>query len=193
MTTGIHFMTRAPNSYLKSKKVDIIKTKLHLSKRKNGNDYADNNKSEHASIKKNKMPKLIIKHNNGEKLKLLRRNEHYVIHIAMWQLAIDILVKKRISFVMRCKRGAIKHECKNKFHLKRDKSINLNKNHKLGKYTMTMNIYSAKSNMRLTIVQIKNAFTIGKPTMKSIAMASLSSPCQSFPEALTPKTTFHGH
>ena len=67
------------------------------------------------------------------------------------------------------------------------------KNHKLGKYTMTMNIYSAKSNMILPIAKIKNALPIGKETMKSIAMASLSSPCQSFPEALTPKTTSHGH
>ena len=53
MTTRIHFMTRAPKSYLKSKKVDIVKTKLHLTKHKNGNDYANNNKSEHVNTKKN--------------------------------------------------------------------------------------------------------------------------------------------
>src|SRR6187399_3559183 len=111
MTTGTHFMTRVHKSYLKRKRVDIVKTKLHLSKHKNGNDYANNKKSEHVNIKKNKMPRLTVKHNNVEKLKLWRRNVPYKMHIAMWQPARVTIVKKRISFAMRYKRGDINQEC----------------------------------------------------------------------------------
>ena len=175
-------MTRVLKSYSTSKTIDDVKTKLHLSKHKNGNDYANNNKSELINTKKNKTPRLITKHNNVEKLKLWRRNEHYKMHIAMWQPALDTLVKKRISFVMRCKRGAIKQECKTKLLFKRGKSNNPNKYTKLG-----------KSNVIMPTAKIKTALPIGKETMMSIAMASSSSPCQSFPEALIPKTTSHGH
>ena len=182
MTTGIHFMTRVHKSYSTSKKADVVKTKLHLSKHKNGNEYANNNKSELVNIKKNKMPRLTAKHNNVEKLKLWRRNELYKMHIAMWQPALDTLVKKRIFFEMRCKNGAIKQECKKKLLLKRDMNINSNKN-----------VYILKSNMIWQTAKIEIILPIGKETMKSIAMASSSSPCQSFPEALIPKTTSHGH
>ena len=193
MTTGILYKTRVLKSHSTSKKADVVKTKLHLSKHKNDNDYANNNKSEHVNIKKNKMPRLTAKHNNVEKLKLWRRNVLYKMHIAMWQPALDTLVKKRISFAMRCKRGATKQECKKKLLLKRDKSNNLHKNLKLGKNNLTMSINQTKSNMRLTILQIKNALTIGKQTMKSIAMASSSSQCQSSLEASIPKNISHGH
>ena len=181
MTTGILYMTRVHKSYSTSKKADVVKTKLHLSKHKNGNDYANNNKSELVNIKKNKMPRLTAKHNNVVKLKLWRRNVLYKMHTAMWPPAIDTLVKKRISFEMRCKNGAIKQECKKKLLLKRDMS-NSNKN-----------VYILKSNMIWQTAKIEIALPIGKETMTSIAMASSSSPCQSFPEALIPKTTSHGH
>ena len=121
MNIGNLYMTRVPKSYSTNKKIDVVTTKLHLSKHKNGNDYANNNKSEHVNTKKNKMPKLTAKHNNVEKLKLWRRNVLYKMHIAMWQPALDTIVKKRISFAMRCKKGAIKQECKKKLLLKHDK------------------------------------------------------------------------
>ena len=107
MTTGILYMTRVLKSYSTSKKADADKTKLHLSKHKNGNDYANINKSELVNIKKNKMPRLTATHNNVVKLKLWRRNVLYKMHTAMWPPAIDTLVKKRIFFEMRCKKGAI--------------------------------------------------------------------------------------
>ena len=182
MTTGSLFMTRVHKSYSTSKKADVVKTKLHLSKHKNGNDYANNNKSELVNIKKNKMPRLTAKHNNVEKLKLWRRNVLYKMHTAMWPPAIDTLVKKRIFFEMRCKNGAIKQECKKKLLLKRDMNINSNKN-----------VYILKSNTIRQTAKIEIILPIGKETMMSIAMASSSSPCQSFPEALIPKTTSHGH
>ena len=172
MTIGILYMTRVPKSYSTNKKIDVVTTKLHLSKHKNGNDYANNNNSELVNIKKNKMPRLTAKHNNVVTLKLWRRNVLYKMHTAMWPPAIDTLVKKRIFFEMRCKNGAIKQECKKKLLLKHDKSNNSNKNNKLGKYTMTMNIYYAKSNMILQTAKIKTALPIGKETMKSIATAS---------------------
>ena len=110
MNIGILYMTRVLKSYSTSKKVDVVKTKLHLSKHKNSNDYANNKKSEHVNTKKNKMSRLNVKYNNAEKLKLLRRNMPYVIPIAMLQLAIDTFVKRMKHFKMRCKRGVIKHE-----------------------------------------------------------------------------------
>ena len=94
MNIGNLYMTRVLKNHSTSKKADVAKTKLHLSKHKNGNDYANNNKSELANIKKNKMPRLTAKHNNVEKLKLWRRNVLYKMHIAMWPPAIDTLVKK---------------------------------------------------------------------------------------------------
>ena len=167
MNIGNLYMTRVPKSYSTNKKIDVVTTKLHLSKHKNGNDYANNNKSELANIKKNKMPRLTAKHNNVEKLKLWRRNVLYKMHIVMWQPALDTLVKKRISFAMRCKKGDIKQECKKKLLL--------------------------KSNMIWQTANIEIALPIGKETMTSIAMASSSSPCLSSPEASIPKTTSHGH
>ena len=107
MNIGNLYMTRVPKSYSTNKKIDVVTTKLHLSKHKNGNDYANNNKSELVNIKKNKMPRLTAKHNNVVTLKLWRRNVLYKMHTAMWPPAIDTLVKKRISFEMRCKKGAI--------------------------------------------------------------------------------------
>ena len=159
MTAGNLYMTRVHKSYSTSKKVDVVKTKLHLSKHKNGNDYANNNKSEHVNIKKTKTRRLTAKHNNVEKLKLWRRNVLYKMHIAMWQPALDTLVKKRISFEMRRKRGAIKQECKKKLLLKRGKSNNPNKN-----------IYLDMSNMIWQTAKIKTALPIGKETITSIAM-----------------------
>ena len=188
MNIGILYMTRVPKSYSTSKKADVAKTKLHLSKHKNGNDYANNNKSELVNIKKNKMPRLTAKHNNVEKLKLWRRNVLYKMHIAMWQPALDTIVKKRISFAMRCKKCAIKQECKKKLLLKRDMSNNTNKNINSNK-----NVYILKSNMIWQTANIEIALPIGKETMTSIAMASSNSPCQSSPEALIPKTISHGH
>ena len=170
MNTGNLYMTRVLKSYSTSKKIDVVKTKLHLSKHKNGNDYANINKSELVNIKKNKMPRLTAKHNNVVTLKLWRRNVLYKMHTAMWPPAIDALVKKRIFFEMRCKNGAIKQECKKKLHLKRD-----------------------KSNMIWQTAKIEIILPIGKETMMSIAMASSSSPCLSSPEASIPKTTSHGH
>ena len=58
MNIGNLYMTRVPKSYSTNKKIDVVTTKLHLSKHKNGNDYANNNKSEHVNIKKNKTPRL---------------------------------------------------------------------------------------------------------------------------------------
>ena len=188
MNIGNLYMTRVPKSYSTNKKIDVVTTKLHLSKHKNGNDYANNNKSELVNIKKNKMPRLTAKHNNVVTLKLWRRNVLYKMHTAMWPPAIDTLVKKRISFAMRCKKGAIKQECKKKLLLKRDMSNNTNKNINSNK-----NVYILKSNMIWQTANIKIALPIGKETMTSIAMASSSSPCPSFPEAMIPKTTFHGH
>ena len=188
MNIGNLYMTRVPKSYSTNKKIDVVKTKLHLSKHKNGNDYANNNKSELVNIKKNKMPRLTAKHNNVEKLKLWRRNVLYKMHIAMWQPVLDTLVKKRISFAMRCKRDATKQECKKKLLLKRDKSNNTNKNTNSNK-----NVYIHKSNTIRQTAKIEIILPTGKETMMSIAMASSSSPCQSFPEALIPKTTSHGH
>ena len=134
------------------------------------------------------MPRLTAKHNNVEKLKLWRRNVLYKMHIAMWQPALDTLVKKRISFAMRYKRGAIKQECKKKLLLKCGKSNNPNKNINSNK-----NIYINKSNKIWQTAKIEIALPIGKETTTIIAMASSSSPCQSFPEALIPKTISHGH
>ena len=182
MNIGNLYMTRVLKNHSTSKKADVVTTKLHLSKHKNGNDYANINKSELVNIKKNKMPRLTAKHNNVVTLKLWRRNERYKMHIAMWQSALDTLVKKRISFVMRCKRDAIRQECKKKLLLKRDMNINSNKN-----------VYILKSNTIRQTAKIEIILPIGKETMMSIAMASSSSPCQSFPEALIPKTTSHGH
>ena len=182
MTTGILYKTRVLKSHSTSKKADVVKTKLHLSKHKNGNDYANNNKSELVNIKKNKMPRLTAKHNNVVTLKLWRRNVLYKMHTAMWPPAIDTLVKKRIFFEMRCKNGAIKQECKKKLLLKRDMNINSNKN-----------VYILKSNTIRQTAKIEIILPIGKETMMSIAMASSSSPCQSFPEALIPKSISHGH
>ena len=188
MTIGILYMTRVHKSYSTSKKADVVNTKLHLSKHKNGNDYANNNKSEHVNIKKNKTPRLTAKHNNVEKLKLWRRIVLYKMHIAMWQPALDTLVNKRISFVTRCKRDTIKQECNEKLLLKRGKNNNPNKN-----INSNNNIYVNKSNMIWQTAKIEIILPIDKETTTSIAMASSSSPCQSFPEALTPKTTSHGH
>ena len=97
-------------------------------------------------------------------------------------LGITTLMKKRISFGMRCKRDTIKQECNEKLLLKRGKSNNPNKN-----------IYITKSNKIWQTAKIEIILPIGKETMMSIAMASSSSPCQSFPEALIPKTISLGH
>ena len=182
MNIGNLYMTRVPKSYSTNKKIDVVTTKLHLSKHKNGNDYANINKSELVNIKKNKMPRLTAKHNNVVTLKLWRRNVLYKMHTAMWPPAIDTLVKKRIFFEMRCKNGAIKQACKKKLLLTRGKSNNPNKN-----------IFLNKSNKIWQTAKIEIILPIDKETTTSIAMASSSSPCQSFPEALTPKTTSHGH
>ena len=182
MNIGNLYMTRVPKSYSTNKKIDVVTTKLHLSKHKNGNDYANNNKSELVNIKKNKMPRLTAKHNNVVKLKLWRRNVLYKMHTAMWPPAIDTLVKKRIFFEMRCKNGAIKQACKKKLLLTRGKSNNPNKN-----------TFLNKSNKIWQTAKIEIILPIDKETTTSIAMASSSSPCQSFPEALIPKTTSHGH
>ena len=83
MNIGNLYMTRVPKSYSTNKKIDVVTTKLHLSKHKNGNDYANINKSELVNIKKNKMPRLTAKHNNVVKIKLWRRNVLYKMHTAM--------------------------------------------------------------------------------------------------------------
>ena len=101
--------------------------------------------------------------------------------------------KKKKHFEMKFKKGAIKRECNAKLLLKLDKNNKLYKNHKFGKSNMMMSFNHAKSNMRLTILHVKNALPIGNQTMKRITMASSSSQCQSSLEALIPKTISHGH
>jgi hypothetical protein len=97
----------------------------------------------------------------------------------------DVLEKKKKKHYARTsKMDDIKHH----------KLLNkLDKNHKFAKSNKTMGILHAKSNLRLTILHVKGIITPDPNTMKSNAMASSSSPCPSSPEAMIPKSIFHGH
>ena len=57
----------------------------------------------------------------------------------------------------------------------------------------TMDPLLAKSNMRLSILNDMGVIILDPNTMKNNATASSSSPCPSSPEAMTPKSTYHGH
>ena len=64
------------------KSIDIVKTKLHSRKHKNGNAIANKNKrSKCANTKMHKMPRHNAKNNNYVKLKHLRRNVPFEIQV----------------------------------------------------------------------------------------------------------------
>ena len=87
---------------------------------------------------------------------------------------------------MKFKRGTIKLDCTNKSH-------KLDKNLKFSKSNNIMGILRTNSKLRETILLVKDVMTLDPNTMKSNAMANSSSPCPSSPEAMIPKSTFHGH
>ena len=66
-------------------------------------------------------------------------------------------------------------------------------NLKFTKSMKTMEILHDKSKLRETILLVKDVITLDPNTRKSNATANSSSPCPGFPEAMIPKSTFHGH
>ena len=74
--TAILYMTPTIKSF------DIVKTKLHSRKHKNGNANDNKNKrSERDNIKMHKTPRHNVKNNNYVKLKHLRRNVPFKIQV----------------------------------------------------------------------------------------------------------------
>lgn len=64
------------------KSIDIVKTKLHSRKQKNGNANDNKNKrNERDNIKMHKTPRHNTKNNNFVKLKNLRRNVPFEIQV----------------------------------------------------------------------------------------------------------------
>ena len=144
-----------------------------MRKHKNGNVYANKRKSECVYTKTNKITRHNVKNNNSEKLKHLRRNVHSTTQVVPLPHATAIGANKKKHFAMKFKGGFLNHECIVKFlkliH-KLDKLIHkIDKNPKFTKSKKTMEILHGKSNMRLTILLVKDVITLNPNTMKSNA------------------------
>ena len=100
--------------------------------------------------------------------------------------------KKR--FAMKFNNESIKLVCIMKFLKLLQKLVKPHFNLKFNKSKWIMDFLRAKSNMRMTILHVKDVIiTIANNTMKSNAMASSSSQCPSSMEAMIRKSTSHGH
>ncbi len=154
--------------------------KLKLKKKKNERVYT----------KRNKTPRLNVFNNNNEKHKLLRRNVLFKIRVEPLPTAIASGAIKRKPFENKSKRGTTNRVCNVKLH----KLVKLHFNLKFNKNKLIMDFLRAKSNMRMTILHVKDIIiTIANNTMKSNAMASSNSECTSSMEAMILKSTYHGH
>ena len=102
---------------------------------------------------------------------------------------------------MKFKRGFINHVCIVKFLkllVKLDKTLKFNASMKTMEIiqdmsNMRMITLPAKSKMSLSILKDMGVIIPDPNTMKNNATTSSSSPCPSSPEAMTPKSTYHGH
>ena len=84
--------------------------------------------------------------------------------------------------------------CNVKLHKLLHKLVKLHLNLKFNKSKLIMDFIRAKSNMRMTILHIKDVIiTIANNKMKRNAMASSSSQCPSSMEAMIRKNTSHAH
>ena len=177
-----------------SKHIVIANTKLLLHKLKNDNVNVTKRKSERNNIKMNEKPRLNVFNNNNVKNKLLRRNVPFKNQVEPSPTAIANGAIKRKPFERKSKRGTTKRVRNVKFLKHLHKLVKLHLNLKFNKSKLIMDFLHAKSNMRMITLHVKGGIiTIANNTMKSNAIASLSSPCPSSMEAMIPKSTFHGH
>ena len=148
-------------------------------------------KNMHVSTILHKMPRHNVKNNNSMMLKLLRRNKLYAIRVEPLLTEADKTVNKKKHIAKKFKNKDFTLTCIVKFLLELDKLL-----HKLAKsikFIKSMKIMETKSNMRLTTLHVKSDIIIDPNTMKSNVMENSSSPCPSSPEAMIPKSTYHGH
>ena len=177
-----------------SKSLVLNQTKTLLLKLKNDNDYGDKKKNERVYTKKNKTPRLNVFNNNNVKCKLLRRNMPFKNQVEPSPTATVNGAIKRKLFEKKSKRGTINRVCNVKLHKLLHKLVKLHLNLKFNKSKLIMDFLRAKSNMRMTILHVKDVIiTIANNTMKSNAMAGSSSQCPSSMEAMIRKSTSHGH
>ena len=172
----------------------LNQTKSLLLKLKNDSDYGTKRKNERVYTKRNKTPRLNVFNNNNVKRKLLRRNVPFEIQAERLPTAITSGAIKRKPFEKKSKRGTTNRVCNVKLHKVLHKHVKLNLNLKFNKSKLIMDFIRAKSNMRMTILHVKDVtITIANNTMKSNAVASSSSQCPSSMEAMIRKSTSHGH
>ena len=164
-------------------------------KLKNDNVFvAKKNKNEHIYTKRNKTPRLNVFNNNNVKRKLLRRNVPFKNQVEPLPSATAIGAIKRKHFAKKSKRGTTIRVSNVKLHKLLHKLVKLHLNLKFNKSKLIMDFLRAKSNMRMTILHVKDVIiTISNNTMESNSMASSSSQCPSSMEAMTPKNTSYGH
>ena len=194
MHLGTHYKTSIHKSKPMSKSLILNQTKWLLLKLKNGNDYGAKKKNERVYTKKNKTPRLNVFNNNNVKRKLLRRNVPFKNQVEPSPTAIANSAIKRKPFEKKSKRGTTNRVCNVKLHKPLHKLVKLLFNLKFNKSKLIMDFLRAKSNMRMTILHVKDVIiTIANNTMKSNAMASSSSQCPSSMEAMIRKSTSHGH
>ena len=194
MHLATRYMTSIHKSKSMSKSLVRTQTKSLLHKLKNDNDYDTKKKSERAYTKRNKTLRLNVFNNNNVKRKLLRRNVPFDIRAEPLPTAIMSGTIKRKPFEKKSKRGTTYHVCNVKLHKPLLKLVKLPFNLKFNKSRLIMDFLRAKSDMRMTILHVKDVIiTIANNTMKSNAMASSNSQCPSSMEAMIPKNTSHGH
>ena len=194
MHPAILYMEIICKSKSTSKYFVINHTKILLHKLKNDNVNVAKRKNERVYIKRNKTPRLNIFNNNNVKHKLLRRNVPFKNLVEPSPTAIANGAIKRKLFGKKSKRGTTYRVCNVKLHKPLHKLVKILFNLKFNKSKLIMDFLRAKSNMRLTILHVKDiTITITNNTMKSNAMASSSSQCPSSKEAMIRKSTSHGH
>ena len=194
MHLGTHYKTSIHKSKSMSKSLVLNQTKWLLLKLKNGNDYGAKKKNERVYTKKNKTPRLNVFNNNNVKRKLLRHNVPFKNQVEPSPTAIPNGAIKRKLFGEKSKRGTTKRVFNVKLLKPLHKLVKLHFNLKFNKSKLIMDFLRAKSNMRMTILHVKDVIiTIANNTMKSNAMASSNSQCPSSMEAMIPKNTSHGH
>ena len=177
-----------------SKSLVLNQTKSLLLKLKNDNDYGAKRKNERVYTKKNKTLRLNVFNNNNVKRKLLRRTVPFKNQVEPSPTAIANGAIKRKLFEKKSKRGTTIRVSNVKLHKLLHKLVKLHLNLKFNKSKLIMDFIRAKSNMRVTILHVKDIIiTIANNTMKSNAMASSSSQCPSSMEAMIRKSTSHGH
>ena len=173
----MHLATRCTSSIHKSKSMSkslvLNQTKSFLLKLKNGNDFGAKKKNERVYTKKNKTPRLNIFNNNNVKDKLLRRNVPFKNQVELSPTAIANGAIKRKPFENKSKRGTTNRVCNVNRHKLLHKLVKLHLNLKFNKSKLIMDFIRANSNMRMTILHVKDVtITITNNTMKSNAMES---------------------